>query len=235
MRTFQAAVLLVGQTLLLLTLTGLWRRRRLNRVWLLPLHLAAAAIVQTIVLTAPDTLRAWNRWATVEILLLGLALGIVAEIAGRVFANLPHARRHARRLLALALLLPLALLLLTPWHSGDNASASWLYIVVTELLPRLSYGAGFVCLALGWAMTTHRIPFDKLHWPVLIGLGCYLFIYSISLGLQRDNGPTVLVYIVTPVAYTLMIGWWAWAAWRHEEPDPDASDRARRLLHPWNP
>lgn len=232
MRPFQVGIQVACQLLLIVALAGLWRRQRAHRLWLLTVHLAAAVVAQSLVLIVPGLL-VWRRWAALEVLLHGLTLGIVAEIAWRVFANLPHARRHARRLLALATLLPFALLILVPWTTGDNAR-SGLYIVVTEVLPRLSYGAGFVCLALGWAMTTHRIPFDKLHWPVLIGLGTYLFVYSISLGLQRSGGPQVLAYVVTPVTYTVMVGWWAWAAWRRETPDPDASDRTRRLLQPWN-
>lgn len=234
MQPFQVGVLLVCQALLVLTLAGLWKRRRMAHLWLLPAHLAGTALAQTLALLLPSVFFEWAAWAWRELLLLSLALGIAAEIAARVFVNLPAARHRARRLLALTLLLPLGLLLLIPWHSPHNATAPWLYIVVTEVLPRLSYGAGFVCLALGWAMTTHRIPFDKLHWSVLIGLGGYLFIYAISLGLQRTGGPAFLAYVVTPVAYTVMVGWWAWAAWRPEIPDPDASEPARRLLHPWD-
>lgn len=233
MRAFQAALLPVGQVLVLLTLAGLWWRRRLHRVWLLPVYLSVAALAQTVALVAPEVLRVWRRWAVLELLLRSLTLGIVAEIAWRVFANLPHGRQRAWRWLAPALLLCFGLLLLVPWHEGEHSHASWLYVMVTEILPRLSYGAGFVCLALGYAIRTSGLPFDKLHAPVVLGLGGYLFLYAVSLGLQQDDGPRALAYVVTPLAYTLMMGWWAWAAWRHEKLDPHASKRARQRLQPW--
>jgi hypothetical protein len=234
MRQLQLAVLLVGQALLLITLVGLWKRRRMRRLWLLPVYLVCVAVVQTLEFSAPQVFQVWTFWATRELVLRSLSLAIVIEIALRVFAMLPEARRRAWRWIGVALLLPLGLLWLIPWRQPEYAGASWLYVMVVEVLPRLSYGAGFVCLALGFAVVLARVPFDKLHWPVLVGLGGYLFIYAVSLGRQQDHGPAALVYVVTPVAYTLMLAWWCWAAWRDEEPHPQAREHVRRFLHPWS-
>lgn len=232
MRWDQIALLLVGQGLLLLTLVGLWKRQRLRRLWTLPAHLIATALVQVFELSQPEVFRVWRVWAARELGLHVVSLAIVAEVAWRAFANLPEARQRVRLILALALLIPLTLLVLTPWHIEPFSSAPWLFVLVAEVLPRLTYGAGFVCMALVWAMAKHLIPRDPLHASVVFGLGCYLFIYAVSLGLQTQGGSRALVYSFTPASYTLMLAFWTWIAWRHE-PVPDAPEAVRRTLQPW--
>lgn len=228
----QIALLLLGQGLLLLTLAGLWKRRRLRRLWMLPVHLVATALVQALEFSQPETFLVWTTWAARELGLHAVSLAIVAEVAWRAFANLPEARQRVRLILALALLIPLGLVVLTPWHIEPFTNAPWLFVLVVEVLPRLTYGAGFVCMALVWAMAKHLVPRDPLHASVVFGLGCYLFISSVSLGLQTQGGSRALVYTLTPASYTVMLAFWAWIAWRHE-PVPDAPETVRRTLQPW--
>ena len=114
MRPLQSAVLLTSQVLLLLTLAGLWKRRRMRRLWLLPVYLVCMGIVQALEFGAPQVFFDWTFWATRELVLRGLTLGIVAEIALRVFAMLPEERQRAGRWIGFALLLPLELLLRVP-------------------------------------------------------------------------------------------------------------------------
>jgi hypothetical protein len=228
----QLAVLITSQALLLLTLAGLWKRRRLTRLWLLPVYLVATILAQALAFARPDVFKVWRVWALRELAWFTLSLTIVAEVAWRAFVNLPEQRRQARILLFVSLLIPFGMVALTPWNQGHLGSATWLYVVVVEILPRLTYGAGFVCLALVWAMAKHLIPRDPLHASVVLGLAAYLFIYSVSLGLQTQGGAPALVYTVTPASYTLMLVLWAWVAWRHE-PIPDAPEHVRHLLQPW--
>jgi hypothetical protein len=227
-------VLLACQVLPVLTLVGLWRRRRLRRLLLLPIHLLAMTLLVALELSAPQTFAVWRVWAARELALHALTLGIVAEVAWRAFVNLPVGRRRARAVLALALLIPLGLVVLTPWEDGRLATASWLYVLVAEILPRLTYGAAFVCMALVWSMARQLVPREPLHASVVLDLGCYLFVYSVSFGLQGERStPSALVYVVTPLAYTLLLAHWAWIAWRHE-PEPDVPIEVRRRLQPWH-
>lgn len=229
----QLAVLVACQLLLLGTLVGLYRRQRMRRLWLLPIHLITMVVAISLELSLPEVFWVWRVWAARELALHALSLGIVAEVAWRAFANLPIGRRRARLVLALALLIPLGLVVATPWHSPALASATWLYVLVAEVLPRLTYGAGFVCMALVWAMARNLVPPEPMHASVLLGLGSYLFVYSVSLGMQGQQGaPSVLVYIVTPLAYTLLLGFWVWIAWR-DELEPEAPAEVRRKLQPW--
>jgi hypothetical protein len=228
----QLAVLVTSQALLVLTLAGLCRRGRLARLRLLPVYLAVTILAQALAFAMPDVFKVWRVWAFRELAWFALSLAIVAEVAWRAFVNLPEQRRQARMLLLVSLLIPLGMVALTPWNEGRLASSTWLYVVVVEILPRLTYGAGFVCLALVWAMAKHLIPRDPLHASVVLGLASYLFVYSVSFGLQTQGGSLVLVYAVTPASYTVMLALWAWVAWRHE-PIPDAPERVRHLLQPW--
>lgn len=228
MEAWQVGVLVTSQVLLLVTLAGLWWRRRLRRLWLLPVHLVAMAVVQVLEYRAPEVFFGWTFWGVREALLHGLTLGIVGEIAWRVFAMVPQARQRARRWVATALLLTFALLVLIPWQAPEYVSAPWLYVMVVEVLPRLALGAAVVGLAVGFAMVWGPVPPDSLHWPVLFGLTAYLFLYAVVLGLLP---PHVYLYALPPVGYTSMLAWWAWAAWAKEK--PRGSARARRFVHPW--
>ncbi len=232
MEGHQLAVLFACQSLLVLTLVGLWRRGRLRRLWLLPVYLITTILAQALAFALPSVFQVWRIWAFRELAWFTLSLAIVAEVAWRAFVNLPEQRRQARILLLGSLLIPLGMVARAPWTHGHLANGTWLYVVVVEVLPRLTYGAGFVCLALVWAMAKHLIPRDPLHASVVLGLACYLFVYSVSLGLQSQGGSRVLVNTVTPVTYTVMLVLWAWVAWRHE-PIPDAPEQVRHMLQPW--
>lgn len=196
------------------------------------MHLVATIAVCILEYGTPRLFFAWELWAWRELVLHALSLGIIAEVAWRAFADLPEERRHVRLVLAIALLIPLALVVLTPWDQGHLGGAAWLFVLIVEIMPRLTYGAGFVGLALVWAMARKLVPPDPLHAAVVFGLACYLFIYSISLGVAGQGGPLAPAYIVTPVSYVLLLALWAWVAWRHE-PTPDAPLHVRHKLQPW--
>jgi hypothetical protein len=229
----QLVVLLVVQALLLLTLAGLWRRRRARRLWMLPVHLLATVAAQTLTLAAPQVFRAWSIWATREVLLHTLTLGIVVEIAWRVFPRTPgRGRRLALFSVGLALLAPPLLVALIPWDQRAKADVTFLSVVVIDVLPRLSYGLVFTCFVLAWAMRRLILPFDPLHWAVVFGLGAYLTVYSVAIGTLPSQPRTVLSDALTPLAYTLLMTYWAWAAWRTEKPVP-VHPEVRHVLQSW--
>lgn len=229
---FQLAIRFASATLAALALIGLWRRKRVRRLRMLPAHLTATIMVCTLESVNPGIYFTWDLWAVRELFLHALSLAIIAEVAWRAFSNLPRERRHVRLVLALALLIPLGLVALTPWNQHDLVGARWLFVLIVEVMPRLAYGAGFVGLALVWAMARKLVPPDPLHASVALGLAGYLFIYSVSLGLAGQHGPRVLAYTVAPMSYVLVLALWAWIAWRRE-PTPDAPLHVRQTLQPW--
>lgn len=233
MTTGQLAVSLAALTFLAATLVGLFRRGRARRLWMLPAYLLATGTADVLTLVAPQFFRVWRAWAGRELALNGLALAIVLEIALRVFMALPRAARHARLALAGVLGMTALGLALVPWYSPGLASAPWIYVVVTEALPRLAYGAFWLCLALILVMNFYDVPPDPLHRAVLGGLAGYLVVYSVGLGMQHGPHNRALVYTVTPLAYTALLAYWTWAAWRPEKPPRGASPAAVQRLHPW--
>ncbi len=200
---------------------------------MLPIHLLGTAIAQTLTLTAPHVFRVWSAWAVREALLLALTLGIVVEVAWRVFPRTSdRGRRLARLCVGLALLAPLLLVALIPWDRRVDAGATALSVVVIDVLPRASYGLVFTCFVLAWAMRNLILPFDPLHWAVLFGLGGYLTLYSVAIGTLASQPRTVLSDALTPLAYTLLMTYWSWAAWRSEKPVRAPLD-VRHALHAW--
>lgn len=231
MGTGQLVVLLTSQGLLLVTLAGLWWRRRIRRLWLLPVSLLVVAVAQALEYGAPRVFFGWRFWAARELLLHAITLGILGEIAWRAFAMVAEARKRARRWIAGTLLLTLAVLVLIPWHTPEYAGAPWVYVMVAEVLPRLAGGAAVMGLAVGFAMYVASLPLDPLHGAVWEGLTAYLILYAVVRGVLPQHADNAWLDAATPVGYTLTLAWWAWAAWRNEPPEGTA--RARRLVHPW--
>lgn len=229
----QLAVAVAVQALLLITLAGLFYNGRARRLWMLPVYLLATGIADVLALAAPRIFYVWHAWAVREFALRALSLAMVFELALRVFAALPRAARHGRLVLAGVLVLTAIGLAYVPWHGSELASASWIRVVITEALPRLAYGAFWLCVALIALMSLYRVPSDPLHRAVLGGLAAYLIVYSVGLGTQRTSQLSALVHTITPFAYAALLAYWAWAAWRHEEPPRDVSPEVVRRLHPW--
>lgn len=233
MHPTQLAVSLVALAFLLAALVGLFRRRRARRLWVLPVHLVLTGMADLLVICAPNIFRVWPAWAIRELVLHSTTLALVLEVALRVFAALPRASRHARAVLAAVLGATALALVFVPWHGAELAAAPWIYIVVTEALPRLAYGAVWLCVALIVVMNIYHLPPDPLHRAVLAGLAAYLVIYSVGLGMQRGSHNSLMVYTVTPLAYTALLAYWAWAAWRDETPPRGGAPGAVQRLQPW--
>lgn len=229
----QLAVSVAALAFLLTALVGLFWRRRARRLWLLPVHLVLTGTADLLVIVAPNIFRVWHAWAIRELVLHSTTLALVLEVALRVFAALPRASRHARAVLAAVLGATAVALRFVPWHASDLAVAPWIYIVVTEALPRLAYGAVWLCVALIVMMNVYHVPPDPLHRAVLAGVAAYLVVYSVGLGMQRGPHNSVMVYTVTPLAYTTLLAYWAWAAWRDEGTPRGAAPEAVQRLQPW--
>lgn len=216
-----------------LVIVGLVARRRLRRVWLWPAYLLASSVVRVLQLGWGGAFRTWQAWVSMELPLKLMAVGVVVEITVRVFARLPGAAPWARRALALVALATAASLWTAPGVGDGDASSSWLYVMVVEILPRLAFGAAALCVATLVVMAAYGVPLDDLHGAVLFGLALYLLLYAGPLGSADTHEPArFVVYYVTPVAYLGILVLWAYAAWRRER-EPGVSPEVVRRLQPW--
>jgi hypothetical protein len=167
---------------------------------------------------------------------LAVIIGIVLEIAIRVFRRMPTAMRSARRGLGLVLLTTSAAVLWAPVPTPATAmppqAHPLMFALVTEVLPRLAYGSAWLCVAQLVVMLRYLVPLDPLHRAVLFGFGPYLVLYAAALGSARSPEPSWLVYELTPLVYLGVLVMWTHAAWRRE-PDAPAPRDVVAWLQPW--
>lgn len=214
-----SVVLLWAGTLLeVFVLAGLFLRRRASRLWTLPLLLAAISAYQFTIGLVP-TFHTWERWLFKEFVHAGLFLLAGVELAVRVFANLPGARRAARLWLLAVLAGMLVLLLRAPEGPA-----------VVHLLPRLLVSAAWLYMGLAIVMMRFLIPIDPLHDAVLFGLGPYMMLYAATW--MQTGADTTRAGYANAFMFLLALCVLARAAWRREEPPP-GSPGLVRLLWPW--
>jgi hypothetical protein len=217
----------------LVVLAGLVWRRRTRAVRLLPLYLTVTAIAHLLRVVSPDAARSWDYWALKELLLRLLTAGVVVEIAIRVFAHLPEARRLAWGALVLVGIGTLLAVWRAPGLAGGPVAGSWRSVVVLEVLPRLAVGSILLCAATLGAMALYRVPIDALHRVVLIGLALFLLVYAGPMGSADIHTiGRFVVYYVTPPAYLVMLVVWAVVAWKRES-EPDVLPAVLRRVQPW--
>jgi hypothetical protein len=143
----------------------------------------------------------------------------------RIFRAFPSAYAAAGR----AMLFVLAGLAALVWYSR---SAGTDYVtVVGRLHPHVNDGTVWLLVALGGYCLWYHLPLDSLHKAILIGLVPYLLMYSVALrtlvALGWESGWAF--NRSAPVAYMVLLCYWAYVAWR-PAPSGDAGTRVGRLL-----
>ena len=219
------------------TLAGLIRRDRTRRVHLLPVYLGVTTVLSALRLVWLAMARNWDYWAFAELLYRLLTAAVVVEIAARVFAQLPRARRRMWALLVLVVLGTLLAVWRAPGVAGGPGAGTWRFVLVVEVLPRLAFGAALLCVATLALMAWHRVPLDALHRAVLVGLMLFLILYAGPMASADTHAlGRFVMYHVTPVAYLAIVAMWAYMAWRREAPDeehPPAAPEVVERVQPW--
>jgi hypothetical protein len=218
-------------------IAGLVRRKRTRRVHTLPAYLGAAAFVRMLGLLSRDVAQSWDYWALTELALRLLTAAVVVEIAARVFAQLPRARRRMWAVLVLVVLGTLLAVWRAPGVAGGPGAGTWRFVLVVEVLPRLAFGAALLCVATLALMAWHRVPLDALHRAVLVGLMLFLILYAGPMASADTHAlGRFVMYHVTPLAYLGVVAMWAYMAWRREAPDeqhPPAAPEVVERVQPW--
>jgi hypothetical protein len=221
----------------LVTLTGLIRRKRAQRLRLLPPYLGVTAVMSAVPRVWSAVARNWDYWALTELALRLLTVAVVVEIAARVFAQLPRARRRMWAALVLVVLGTLLAVWRAPGVAGGPGAGTWRFVLVVEVLPRLAFGAALLCVATLALMAWHRVPLDALHRAVLVGLMLFLILYAGPMASADTHTlGRFVMYHVTPLAYLGVVAMWAYMAWRREAPDeehPPAAPEVVERVQPW--
>lgn len=231
----QLSILLVATLLLLAALVGLCVRRRLRLAYLFPVYLLAVVVLGSLPALWPESFHTWSFYWFKESVYSVLKVGVALEMTVRVFQAFPAARRSARS----AFLAVLAITLVAAWAASPGPPLSqrgeqqWADLVLA-LNPRIINGTAWLFGALFALILYYRVPLHPLHKSIAFGFMAYLLLLTLALDrLKRsDFAALPLVSYANSMGYVLVAGYWAWAAWRRDDPPP-ASPEVVDRLQPW--
>ena len=196
------------------TIFAAWvARGHYRRCWMFGPYLVAVWAGDAIPLRFPS-IYTWDFWAAKEGLIAALKLLLAFELYLRLFAGLPGARRLANLPLLGLLVLTLGMLGKPKLHTDSVA----LYVAI---VPPATVGITLVLtLVLGLA-TLFRVPVGSVHRAILRGLVPFQLVNQF--GMQAfatfgfDAQPLYNAFV--PVAYDVLLMYWAVMFWRQQEED----------------
>jgi len=196
---------------LVVLLAGMLVRGRLGLCWSFGLYLLAILVGNTLATLLPQQFFTYSFWMLKQGVYDLLKVAVALELAWRAFAAFPAAWRTARVvLLTIVVLSGLWVAWLTPrsfatlwqWQPGAVTAAIWL-LTATALL-----------------VVFYQVPIGDWQRAIMLGLAPYLLVFVTLLDVLRRHGWDVRneVSLADATAYLALVVFWAWAAWRREQP-----------------
>jgi hypothetical protein len=232
----QQAILVVANLLSLAVLAGLYVRRRLRLSYFFPAYLLATVILSSFVGLSPRRFNTWSFYWLKESIYTPLKVGVALELTVRVFQAFPAARRAARA----AFLLVLAITVIAAWSASteppptdSGPQRAWAHLVLA-FYPRITNGTAWLFGALFALILYYRLPLHPLHKAIAFGFMAYLLLLTFGLDQVKRSefGALKLVSYGSSIGYVLVVAYWAWAAWRPNDPPPAPPDVVDRI-QPW--
>jgi len=212
----------VSWTVILLSFVavgGLVVRRRVGVCWTFVLYIAVSGAADLLMLVWPATFGRMWFWLGKELLIHVVRFALALELTLRTFRAFPAARSTARGVLLMVLMVTLVIVLLGTGQLEPPGEAPALGPLISRVQPGIVNGAIWLLTAIAGLILWYRLPVHPFHKAILVGLVPYLLIYTIALNLLESRGwgiRTQVNYLHT-VAYLLVLGYWAVAAWRPSE------------------
>jgi hypothetical protein len=219
-----AAAVKIG---LAIVLVGVLRRGLHRRCWSFLVYLLAVFIYSTAELVGtvlynvpglqwPQWVWSWEFWHFQQTSFEILKLALAVELGARVVAAFPGTWRLARALLSAALLTTTVAVTF-----GDAPQH-----------PLLATGTIWLFAAVSLVVIVFNLPLDAWYRALLAGFVPYLFVFSTLQSILNRRGYELATTIgsIDLVAYVVLVGWWAYAAWRAEEDVTDISPVLLRRL-----
>jgi len=212
----------MGWTVVVLSLaaaTGLVVRRRAEASRTFLAYLAVIAGADLLMLLWPATFRQQWFWFGKELLIHALRFGVALELTYWTFRAFPSARASARGVLLAILLLTLGIVLFGTGSLEPPAGAPALGPLISRVQPAIVNGTIWLLTGMAGLILWYRLPVHPFHKAILVGLVPYLLVYTVSLSLIESHGWGVRTQVnhFFPVAFVLVLGYWAVAAWRRPE------------------
>jgi len=233
--TIPGAILLAANLFLLGALAGLHVRQRRRLSYCFPAYLASVFVLSSLVGLWPERFHNWSFYWAKESVYSLLKIGVALELTVRVFQAFPAARRAARS----AFLAVLVTTVIAAWQASPGPPASqrgeqqWADLVLA-LHPRITNGTAWLFGALFALILYYRLPLHPLHKAIAFGFMAYLLLLTFGLDQVKrsDFAHLGLVSYASALGYTLVAAYWAWAAWRRDDPPPVDQQVVDRL-QPW--
>jgi hypothetical protein len=223
----QLAIAVTIKVGLAITLVGVLHRGLHRRCWSFLVYLLAVFIYGSAELTGvmfydvsglqwPHWLWSWDFW-NFQQTAFDLAMLVVAvELGVRVVAAFPGTWPLTRALLGATLLTTTAAVTLggAPQH------------------PLLATGAIWLFAAVSLVVVLFNLPLQAWYRWLLAGFVPYLFVFSTLTSILTRHGYPLAKTLgsIDQVAYMVLVGWLAYAAWRAEESVTDISPTVLRRL-----
>lgn len=205
---------LLGELILGVLLVGLVFRGRVRYCYSFALYVIAVLVCEVLITAWPERFLRWDFWVFKEILNNVLKFAIALELAARTFRAFPGARTTARGVVFLIVFVSLAAALAAPatTHADFPELAS-------QLHPRILNGTIWLFTALAAVILWYRLPVDLFHKAILVGFVPYLLVFTVAMNALDAIGWHLqeLASYSQSVAYLLLLGYWAYAAWRPQE------------------
>jgi hypothetical protein len=216
----------ITKALAVFALAGILCRRRAPLCWTFVAYLLTVLVFNSLFTFWPEHF--FKRWIWILHggILDALRMGIAVELSLRTFQAFPNASATARRMLLVLLLATSAALVGMPLRAIDNR-------VLLEWHPRVLTGTIWLMTGLALLITWYRVPLHAYHKAILLGFVPYLLVFATAVSLFKQHGwINPLHEWAEPIAYIMLMGFWAHSSWR---PDTqlEASPAIVRMLQPW--
>jgi hypothetical protein len=228
MSGLQWALGLLGELVLAVILAGLLVRRRASRCYSFTIYVLAVLVCEVLISASPARFHNWNFWVFKEILLIVLKFAIALELAARIFSAFPGARATARGVTLLVVLASLAAVLALPATNPDFPD------IAAHVFPRILNGTIWLFTALAAVIMWYRLPVDLFHKAILVGFVAFSLVFTVALNAIDSIGWHIRPWVsyLQSVAYLLLLGYWAQAAWRPQEGSVRAPPAPREATQP---
>jgi hypothetical protein len=218
---------LLGEIILAVILCGLFYRGRARSCYSYTLYVLSVLVCEVLITAWPKEFHTLSFWIPKEILFSVLKFAIALELAARTFSAFPGARSTARAVVFVVLLLSLAAVLSVPTPTDPNLPK-----LASQVLPRIVNGTIWLFTALAAVILWYRLPVNLFHKAILVGFVAFSLVFSVALTVIEVIPQAQASYLQS-VAYVLLLGYWAHAAWRRQEGQarrPEVPREATQLM-----
>jgi hypothetical protein len=210
-------IALAVDLLVVVALAGLFVRRRSSVCYSFTAQLAFILVTDLLMIFGGARFYTREFWMFKEGLSHFLTFAIALEVTYRTFRAFPGARATARTVLIVVLCLTTLWALSASQKAQAGPESEVFLIFLKRVYPGLLNGAIWLFTAVAALILWYRLPVDAFLKAILVAEVPYMLIYWVSLNAVEAYGvPVVRKYISysDPIAYMLLIAYWAYAAWR---------------------